>query len=321
MAFRILYLRKTPCDPEARAALCTAGQVDERILSRAELMAAIGEYDALLIDLEHQFDGELLSRAARLKVLTTATTGLDHIDLESCRRRGIEVVSLKEGAQVLDSISATAELTWGLVLCVVRRLPAAMRSVLTEGRWAREAFRTYELQGKVIGIIGCGRLGRMVARYGLAFGMDVVACDPHVCDPPEGVRLCEQPELLDRSDVVSLHVRLTDGTKGLFGREQFAAMKEGAWLVNTSRGALVDEGALLDALETGRLRGAALDVLCDEEAGEHDWVARNALVQYAQQHDNLIITPHIGGATIDSKRKVNVFMARRLCEALERHRH
>ena len=313
---KILYLRTTPCDPEARAALREAGDVDERVFPRPELMVAIGDYDALLIDLEHDFDEPLLSRAARLKVLATATTGLDHIDLAACERRGIDIVSLATGSGVLGTVSATAELTWGLIVALVRRMPAAMNAVLAGGAWDRESFRTYELQGKVLGVVGCGRLGSMVAHYGLAFGMTVVATDPYLAEFPRGVEPVSLPDLLRRSDIVSLHVRLSDDTRNMVGPAELEQMKDGAWLVNTARGGLVDEAALMDALERGTLRGAALDVLADEERPGREWVKDDPLVQYARSHDNLLITPHIGGATLDSKRKVNAFIARRLAEAL-----
>jgi D-3-phosphoglycerate dehydrogenase len=305
---RILYLRKTPCDSDTRSILQQLGELDEKNLSRVELVQAIENYHAILTDLEHYFDEAILTRAPKLRILASASTGLDHIDLDYCRRNSIEVLSLESDAVVLNKVSATAELTFALILSLVRKITAAHRSV-TEGIWDRERFRTYELQGKVLGIIGYGRLGKMVARYAQAFDMAVLVTDPYLKDPPQGISMIPLEDLLGGSDIVTVHVRLTEDTRGLIGREEFSMMKTGAWFVNTSRGLLVDEDALLESLETGKLRGAALDVLAGEERRASAWLSRNKLVDYARRHDNLLITPHIGGSTLDSKKKVNKYIA------------
>jgi D-3-phosphoglycerate dehydrogenase len=309
MNLKILYLAKSPCDHDTRAVLQSVGTLEERVLSREELLRVVGQYDVILTDLEHYFDEPLLREARKLRILASASTGLDHLDLQYCRRRNITVLSLACGAAVLERVSATAELTWGLILGLIRKIPAALKSVTEEERWDRERFRTYELQGKTLGIIGYGRLGRMVARYGEAFGMIILVSDPQVKTVPPGMRLLPLEDLLRQSDIISVHVRLQDDTIGFLGPREFALMKPGAWLVNSSRGLLVDEEALLAALESGRLRGAALDVLSGEEKRGPGWLKENKLVRYAQRHDNLLITPHIGGATLDSQRKVNLHMA------------
>jgi D-3-phosphoglycerate dehydrogenase len=161
--------------------------------------------------------------------------------------------------------------------------------------------------GKKIGVVGYGRLGRMVGEYLRALGATVVAADPGAA----GTLSLE--ELLRVADVVSLHASLTAETRGLFGRREFAAMKPGAWFLNTARGELVDEAALLEALESGRLAGAALDVLAGEDAGG---MGQHPLVRYAREYRNLLITPHLGGCTTESMEKTERFLAEKLVALL-----
>jgi D-3-phosphoglycerate dehydrogenase len=224
------------------------------------------------------------------------------------------VLSLQGEREFLKEIRATAEHTLGLVLSLLRRLPAAARHV-TNGGWSRDPFQGAELHGKTAGIVGYGRLGRIVARYLNAFGCEVLASDPHV-DPrliDPGVRLVSTNELLQSSHLVSLHVNLCAETKGIFGRAAFESMRQGSWFINTARGELVDEDALLDALHSGRLAGAALDVV----RGEHgERSPQSPLIAYAAAHENLIITPHLGGCTAESMRKTEVFLAEKVRQRL-----
>jgi D-3-phosphoglycerate dehydrogenase len=167
------------------------------------------------------------------------------------------------------------------------------------GDWARDRFRGHQLSGKTLGIIGYGRLGSMVAEFGKTFRMRVVATDVTRRPAASGVTMMSLAELLPQADVISIHVHLTDQTRGMLGREQFARMKRGAVLINTSRGAIVDEAALLDALNTGALLGAGLDVIDGEWRTD---LAQHPLIQHAATHQNLVISPHIGGVTYQSQR-------------------
>jgi D-3-phosphoglycerate dehydrogenase / 2-oxoglutarate reductase len=171
------------------------------------------------------------------------------------------------------------------------------------------------LHGKTAGVVGYGRIGRMVADYLRAFGMRVLAADPVVNRAPApGVEMTSLEDLLERADLVTLHVSLTERTNGFFGKREFAAMKSGAWFINTSRGELIDESALLDALGSGRIAGAALDVLCDERSsGMND----HPLVAYARTHENLLITPHVGGCTLESMQHTEEFLAEKVVRFLE----
>lgn len=307
---RILNVEPVGYSEEARKILRSLGELFEASLDRNELIAQISDYDVLIVRLKHQIDREVIDAATRLKVIVTATTGLDHIDVDYARAKGITVLSLQGEREFLRTVSATAEHTWALLLALLRRIPAAFQSVL-DGVWVRDQFKGHELRGKMLGLVGLGRVGRKVARYGFAFEMDVLAYDPFVEDWPEDVGKCSSLfELLRNSDVLSLHIPLNDHTVGLIDKKAFSNLPAGALLVNTSRGEIVDEYALVEALESGKLAGAAVDFL----PGERDPARRLAspLLAYARTHDNLLITPHIAGATFESMEKTEIFMARKL---------
>jgi D-3-phosphoglycerate dehydrogenase len=274
-------------------------------LSGARLLERAPGIDALMVRLLVPVRAEFLDRATALKAILTPTTSLDLIDVEVARNREVRIFSLHGETEFLREIHSTAEHAFGLLVALVRKVPAATQAV-REGRWELRPFRGHELYGKTLGIVGCGRLGSLVARYGAAFGMRVLAYDPHVARLPDGaVRCATLEELLRASDAVSVHVHLTDATRGMIGRRELGWLRPGAWLVNTARAPIVDEAALLDALEAGRLAGAAVDVL---EAEHPTQIAGHPLVAYARTHDNLVITPNIGGATWEAVEKADRFV-------------
>ena len=277
---------------------------------RAGLLSRMANTDVLWVRLRHRIDSEVMDGAPRLRAIATATTGLNHIDLHEARRREIQIISLLGETEFLRNIYATAEHTIALVFGLIRHLPDALEHV-KQGEWNRDLFIGSELYGKTAGIVGYGRVGRMVARYLLAFGMRVKVTDPNVgSDSLEhGVELVSMGELLRTADLVTLHVGLTDSTRRFFGKNEFAQMKPTAQFINTSRGELVDEGALLRALRNGRIAGAALDVVTNERSPDMN---RRPIVEYARLHDNLLITPHIGGCTTESREKTENFLATRV---------
>jgi phosphoglycerate dehydrogenase-like enzyme len=250
----------------------------------------------------------MIAAAPDLRLVVTATTGADHIDAAALERRGIPLLTLKGQRAVLNDLTPAAEHSWLLLMACARRLPSAHAHVLGGG-WNRTDFPGTMLKGKTLGIVGCGRLGRWMARYGAAFGMRCRGYDPCLETWPAGIERAELPELLATSDFITLHVHLTPDNPGLLGRGEFARMKPGCIFVNTSRGELIDEAALLDGLRSGRIGAAGLDVL----AGEPD-VAEHPLRRYALGHDNLIITPHIAGYSPDAVRVVVRFSAGRIVD-------
>jgi len=281
------------------------------ILDRSELIVRCSDADVLWIRLRHHIDAEVMSAAPRLRAIVSPTTGLDHIDLDEAEALGIAVLSLKGESRFLDGITATAEQTWALLLELARRTGSAHADVL-RGHWNRDAWRGRGLKGRTLGLLGHGRLGRIVGEYGHAFRMPVIAHDPYVRDFPTHVRPVSFDELLATADILSVHVPLDASTEGLLDARALSRMKKGAWLINTSRGRIVDDPALVDALRSGRLGAAALDVLGGETGHCSDWLMAHPALAYAQTHDNLILTPHIGGATEEAMAETEIFMAQKL---------
>lgn len=272
-----------------------------------ELQTAIAVLDA---SMRVKITNDMVSAASRLRIISCATTGSDHIAREVLDARSIPVRTLKEDPDFLLNLTPAAELSWLLLMACARRLAPALRHVL-DGNWQRELYPGMMLNGRRLGLIGCGRIGGWMSRYGRAFGMDVVGYDPLLATLPESIRAASMDEVLSTSDFISIHVHLGPETEGMVTRECFARMKRGAVFINTSRGALVDEAAMLDALKSGQLGAAGVDVL----NGEPD-IDQHPLLAYARTHDNLLITPHCGGFSPDAVRKVCVLAAGKIRQCL-----
>lgn len=300
--------------PESRAILETVADVTYLTYpSDDTLLSEIGGYDAIVTNLKQKITREVIDAAKRLRVIATPSTGTDHIDLDYAESREIEVQSLKKDYDVLKNITATAEQAFLLMMAAMRKLPFAFAHVL-DGKWTDDRFRGREVEGRVVGIVGYGRLGEMFSRFAKGFGMRVIACDPFKAVTDEWVRQVDMDALLAEAEVITLHVHLTDETRGMIGRDEFAKMRDGVYLVNTSRGGLIDETAFLEALESGKVTAAGIDVLANEL---DDDIGGEPLVRYAKEHENLIITPHLGGKTYDSQEKAYRHMATKLAAALK----
>jgi len=278
-----------------------------------EVQSQIRTADALLdASMKVPITDAMVASAANLKIISCATTGSDHIERAELDRRGIPVRTLMEDKQLLLNLTPAAELSWALLMACARMLPAAVDHVKAGG-WDREQFPGIMLNGKRIGIIGCGRIGTWMSRYAQAFGMDIVGYDPLVAEFPAQISPVSLEELARTSDFITIHVPLTDDTKGLFSESCFAQVKAGAILINTSRGAVIDESALLRALESKRLKAAGLDVLTDEPE-----IEKSPLTRYAKTHQNLILTPHCGGFSHDAVKIVCRRAAEKIVEHLNR---
>jgi len=302
--YRILV--SDPMSPEGLARLQAAPDVEVTApgkMLREALIQTIGEYDALIVRSETKVDRELLERAARLKVVGRAGVGVDNIDVEAATARGVIVMNTP-GANAI----AACEHTFALMLALCRHIPQADASV-RRGEWTRRRFVGVQLYRKTLGIIGLGRIGQQVARRALAFGMEVLAYDPYISADIArelGVALVSLDELLARSDFITLHALLTPETRGLIGREALAHVKPGARLINCARGELVDEAALVEALTSGRLAGAALDVYSTEPP----------LGSPLLTLDNVVLTPHLGASTEEAQRDVSLQIVDQVLEAL-----
>jgi glyoxylate reductase len=271
--------------------------------STLELAAEVGEAEALIPLVSDRVNEEVLEAGKKLKIVANYGVGVDNIDREAAAARGIVITNTPN---VLTD--ATADLTMALLLALARRLVEGDRMVRTGGfaGWAPDLLLGFDLKGKTLGIVGPGRIGRAVTRRARAFGMTVIAhgrSPRDEADPDDPPRVSFE-DLLRRSDVVSLHLPLNEETRGLFGRETFARMKPGSVLLNTARGPLVSEMALLRALDEGSLAGAGLDVFENEPA-----IAPGLL-----DDDRVVLMPHAGSATLETRRE----MARMVVEDVRR---
>ena len=277
--------------------------------SETALRSALVDADAYYASLHVKLNRELIQIAPCLNAIVTPSTGLDHIDLEAAAARQIVVLSLKNDRKLLDNITATAELAWALLLACARHLPPAIGSA-KKGLWARDAFRGHQIAYKTLGILGLGRLGSIVADYGKAFRMRVIAHDKLPISMPD-VEMVSFEELLRRSDILSIHIHLNKENTKILNTSTLSLLKPGAILINTSRGAVIDENALLDMLLSKHISAAGLDVIDGEWRTD---LQDHCLIKYMQTHDNLIITPHIGGVTIESQEMAYCAAAEKLVE-------
>jgi D-3-phosphoglycerate dehydrogenase len=291
-----LILEATNYSPKAVATYRRMGSV---WLHEAE---SDKDVEILVIRLNYRIDGKFLDRYPSLRAVISPTTGLTHIDLEECRLRGIEIVSLADCRDAINNVTSTAELALGLMITLLRAIPSAATDVITSGNWNRDHFRSRQLSRMTLGIIGLGRLGGHMARYANALSMNMVAYDPY--QPQErfdelNVRRSDLMPLLAEADIVSIHASLTEANHHLLGPAQIAKMRPHALVINTARGGLIDEDALAASLRNGRLGGVAADVLMHEDEGA-DWLSDSPLVKAAKDGFNVLITPHIGGCTSDA---------------------
>lgn len=255
-----------------------------------ELLPEFEKCDAFLdASMKVRVPAEIIEKAENLKIITTATTGADHIDQNALEKKGVPILTLKGQKQILWNITSAAEHSWLLLMACARKLPEAVQHV-KEGGWDRVQFPGLMFRGKTIGIIGMGRIGNWMSKYANGFGLSVLGYDPFTEEFPERVKKVEMDELLEASDFISIHVNFTPETKGMITSEMIKKMKPGVIFINTSRGDLVDENALVEELESGRIRAVGADVL----QGEPE-IKENVLWQYGQNHSNVIITPHIAG--------------------------
>jgi D-3-phosphoglycerate dehydrogenase len=265
--------------------------------------SVVDKYEALIVRSSTRVTAETIARASKLRVIGRAGIGVDNVDVEAASRRGIIVVNAPTSVVV-----AAAEQTIALILALCRRIPQAHRSV-SEGRWERSKFVGSELRGKTVGIVGLGNIGGEVARRILAFEARVVGSDPFVNAEYAsrlGIQLVSLDELLEVSELVTLHVPLTRSTRNLIGAEQLARMKPGARLVNCARGGVVDEAALVRALREDRLAGAALDVFAQEPPSDPDLLSS----------DRVVLTPHLGASTEEAQVAASVEVAQQVIAVL-----
>ena len=258
-----------------------------------ELRALAADADGWIIRSGTTISADLIDAAKNLRVIGRAGVGVDNIDLEAATRRGVLVINAPDGNTI-----STAEHTVAMLMSLARRIPHAYRS-LYDGNWDRKTFTGSELYEKTLGIVGVGKIGRAVAERMAGFGMTMIGFDPVLSpDAAErlGVKLVTMEEIFERSDFITIHTPLNDATRGLFNSETLPRCKPGVRIINCARGGIVDEAALLDALESGHVGGAALDVYSQEPPPE----ALTKLIR----HPNVVATPHIAASTEEAQTKV-----------------
>jgi D-3-phosphoglycerate dehydrogenase / 2-oxoglutarate reductase len=291
-----------------RETLGQAAHVVDVPETRDAVGEALRDADVYFATLKVRLDAEMIASAPRLRLVVSPTTGSDHVDLAALERRSIPFFSLKSDREFLNNITPTAELAFLHVLAAARRFREAVGQPLA-GEWDSQRVAGATLYGRTLGIIGVGRLGTWMGRYGRAFGMRVIGVDPFTATWPDDVERVSLDDVMAQSDFVTIHVHLSEATRRLVGARELALMKPGTVLVNTSRGAIVDEAAVLAALESGQLAGYGCDVL---EGETERPIADHAIVRYARDHSNVIITPHMGGVSPDALRRTAAFTAEKI---------
>ena len=266
-------------------------------LPKTELSKLIGDYDAVIVRSATRINANFLANAKKLKVIGRAGEGLDNIDLRKVREIGIEVVNTPHVSAV-----SVAELTIGHMLALARSIVEGTIT-LREGKWAKEELMGVEVAGKTLGIIGCGAIGKTVERLAISLGMKVVSVDMCVYG-----RFVTLEEMLPQADFITIHVPLSPHTKHMVSTKEFNMMKEGVMLINCSRGGVVDEEALFNALKSGKVKAAALDVF-EEEPPKN-----NKLLKLK----NVIATPHIGAQTQEAQLRSSILVANKIIEVLEK---
>lgn len=275
-------------------------------ISYDDLKKDIAKYDVLIVRSRTKVTKEVIDAGKNLKVIARAGAGVDNIDVEYAESRGIKVICASDA--VANSV---AELTMGLILSLARQIPLADYE-MKKGKWIKNEVRGWELRGKTIGIIGFGRIGQRVAQLAKAFGMKILIYDLN--RPSEnsvkdlGAQLVSFNELLSMSDIITLHVPLTAQTYHMIGRDEIAKMKNGVYIINTSRGAVIDENALFEALKTGKVAGAALDVYEKEPPDNYDFI----------KMQNVVCTPHIGAQTLEAQKRTSIDIAAKVIQLFKR---
>jgi D-3-phosphoglycerate dehydrogenase len=273
-------------------------------ITAEELLQAIPDYEALVVRSRTKVTATVIEAGRRLKVIGRAGVGVDNIDVEAALAQNIVVVNSPLAATI-----AVAEHTLGLMLALARQLPAADAS-MKQQKWEKSAFMGSELHGKTLGLLGVGRIGAQTALLAKAFGMNVIGSDPFVSEEELRGRSVEPVtfgEVLERSDYLSLHLPLTAATHGLIGQAELSIMKKGARLICPARGGVVDEEALRQALDSGHLAGAALDVFATEPPAPGS----------IAEHSRVVATPHIGAQTAEAQKRAGIAIAEEVVAVLQ----
>ncbi|MFC4777526.1 phosphoglycerate dehydrogenase [Paenibacillus sp. GCM10023252] len=273
-------------------------------LSEDELIAIIGEYDALLVRSQTRVTPRIMEAGKQLKVVGRAGVGVDNIDLEAATQRGIIVINAPDGNTI-----TTCEHTFAMMMAVARHIPQAYMKTVN-GQWDRKSFLGVELRNKVLGVMGMGRIGSEVAKRAKAFGMEIMGYDPFLTEERAeklGVKLSSVDDIVRHADFMTVHTPLTPETRHMIGKKQFEVMKPGMRIVNCARGGIIDEYALVEAIDQGIVAGAAFDVFeVEPPAADHPFLG----------HPKIIVTPHLGASTVEAQENVAIDVSEQVLHIL-----
>lgn len=296
-----------PISPDGLKNLTDHGDFNVDIqtdLNETELTEIIPNYEGLIVRSQTQVTSNIIAAAPNLKVIARAGVGVDNIDVEAATKHGVIVINAPDG----NTISAT-EHSMAMILSMARNVPQAHQS-LKNGKWDRKAYRGTELYNKTLGVIGAGRIGIGVAKRAQSFGMNILAFDPYLSEDKAkelNVTRATVDEIAEQADFVTVHTPLTPKTRGIVDKAFFEKAKPTLQIINVARGGIIDEDALVEALDTNQIQGAAIDVFESEPATESPLVA----------HDKIIVTPHLGASTVEAQEKVAVSVANEIIDIFE----
>jgi len=273
-------------------------------LSEDELISMIGEFDALLVRSQTTVTERIMEAGVKLKVIGRAGVGVDNIDLEAATNHGVIVINAPDGNTI-----TTCEHTFAMMMALARHIPQAYVKTV-DGQWDRKSFLGVELRNKTLGVFGLGRIGIEVAKRATAFGMTILGYDPFMSGERAeqlGIKLADRDEIIRTADFMTVHTPLTDETHHMISKPQFAVMKPGMRIINCARGGIIDEQALVDALDEGIVAGAAFDVFENEPpAADHPFLA----------HPKIIVTPHLGASTLEAQENVAIDVSEQVIHIL-----
>lgn len=281
-------------------------------------LTLLEEYDVILVKFSIKFDKNVIDRCKKLKYILCPATGVDHINVDYCKSRGISIISLFNETDFLNNVHSSAEHTWALLMSSYKSVINSFDYTMKYQKWERNRFQTRDLFGKKIGIVGYGRNGRKIARYADAFGMEIFVYDQLKIDTlDENIQIQQVTleNLFAISNIIVLSISLNDCTKNLINKEILSNIVTNCYLINTSRGEIVNEDSIINALSNGKLSYYATDVLTNEY---HDnFLQHSKIFQYCKKNKNILITPHIAGSNLDSWEKTDNFVVDKLIKIIE----
>jgi D-3-phosphoglycerate dehydrogenase len=281
-------------------------------------LSLLEQYDVILVKFSIKFDKKVISSCKKLKYILCPATGVDHIDIDYCKSRGITIISLFNESEFLNNVHSSAEHTWALLMSTYKNVINSFDYTMEHQKWERNRFQTRDLFGKKIGIVGYGRNGRKIARYADAFGMEILVYDQlkiNTKDENIQIQQVNLENLFAKSNIIILSISLNEQTRNLINKEILSNITTNCYLINTSRGEIVNEDSIINALSNGKLTYYATDVLTNEY--QDNFLQYSKIFKYCKKNINVLITPHIAGSNLDSWEKTDNFVVEKLIKIVK----